>query len=225
MEPTDLHHKRCDPTGRAHAGSQRQIQHYVNHEPRLLEHEIALALNKRISLRWVSPLSTELYREYHDTAFLEALDLARHRRALSNFWPNRGPVWDALALETLTDGVVLLEAKSHLAEIRGGGCKAAATTSVQKIDAAMMQTKEWLGIDQGVDWKGELYQSANRIAHLHFFRNVLAIPAWLVNVYFLDDPHSPTARSQWIPGIQDVKKRLGLSNTPFCADIFLPAIP
>ena len=39
---------------------------------------------------------------------------------------------------------------------------------------------------------GPLYQFPNRLAHLYFFREIVKVPAWLVNVCYLDDPkHQP----------------------------------
>jgi hypothetical protein len=216
--------KRCDSAGRAFAGSQRQLQFYVNESAALLEREISQALQMNVSLRWVSPMRSDLYREYRDKAFLKALGLLNHSKELSRFWPDRGPVWDALAVENLTRGVILVEAKSHVPEIRGGGCKATANSSIQKIDSSIAKTKAWLGVSQGANWKGGVYQSANRISHLHFFRDVLDIPAWLVNIYFVGDPDSPTTRVQWDLGVREAKKELGVSVVPFSTDIFLPAI-
>jgi hypothetical protein len=223
MDSAKDKNKRCDSEGRAFAGSQRQIQFYVNQEAAMLGNEISQALQVKVSPRWVSPMHTDMYREYRDAASLRALGLDKHQKELALFWPSRGPVWDALALDDLTGGVLLLEAKSHVPEICGSGCKAKADRSIQKIEQSMAATKTWLDIPQGIDWMGDLYQSANRIAHLYFFREILRIPAWLVNVYFIDDPHSPTTQAKWDGGIKDVKKRLGFNAVPFSADIFLPA--
>jgi hypothetical protein len=121
-------------------------------------------------------------------------------------------------------GVLLLESKSHVAEVRGNGCGATAHESVRKIDSALAKTKHWLEVDSEVDWKRGFYQSANRLAHLYFFREVLQIPAWLVSVYFTDDPHSPTIREAWTSALRQVKSSMGLKQVPFCADVLLPAL-
>jgi hypothetical protein len=78
---------------------------------------------------------------------------------------------------------LLVESKSHVAEIFGSGCGAEAASSISKIERAITTAKEWLHVSPQADWTGPLYQSANRIAHLYFFREVLRIEAWLVNVY------------------------------------------
>lgn len=214
---------RCDSDGRAFAGSQRQIQFYVNEQPKVLQSAISTELNVPLRLDWVSPLKSDRYREYRDGAFLAALGLSNRRRDLSRFWPKGGPVWDALALNS-DGGVVLLESKSHVAEIFGNGCGATNERSLSRIDDAMGRTKAWLNVSRQASWKGRVYQSANRLSHLHFFREVLGIQAWLVNVYFTADPHSPTSAEEWEVGMRDVKRALGLHRVPYYADVVLAAL-
>lgn len=165
---------RCDSAGRAFAGSQRQIQHYINADPGVLEGAISNALSLPLSVRWASPLCADRYREYKDSAFLRVLGLYESRAELSRFWPRGGPVWDAVGVvKGGPGGVLLLEAKSHVSEISGSGCGAKADRSIQKIEASLAMTRLWLGASSAANWKGELYQTANRLAHLYFFREVL----------------------------------------------------
>lgn len=220
-----IRNARCDSSGRALAGSQRQIQEYVNSHSGSLERAIAAALSIPSSIRWVSPLKSDLYREYQDSAFLNALGLHESQRELGAFWPKGGPVWDALGVVgDKTDGVLMLEAKSHVPEISGSGCCAKSAHSIQKIDSSLSATKRWLGVSAERDWKGNYYQTANRLAHLYFFREVLHRNAWLVNVYFIDDPRSRTSQSEWDAGVAEVKRSLGIGKVPFYADVYLPAI-
>jgi hypothetical protein len=215
---------RCDADGRAYAGSQRQIQYYVNEQPAQLKQAIAGAFHRPLPLSWVSPLRTEHYEEYRDTRFLQALGLGQYAAELTSFWPSGGPRWDALArVEGSRPGVLLLEAKSYVDEMRGGGCKAKDPASLAKIDAALVCTKTWLHVPQETNWKGDWYQMANRCAHLHFFREVLGVEAWLVNLCFLNDPHSPTSQAEWDSGLAAIKRELGAAKWPFCAEVFLPA--
>ena len=94
-----------------------------------------------------------------------------------------------------------------------------------KIDRALDETKQWLGVEEGADWRGPLYQYANRLAHLYFILKKLARPAWLVNLYFLDDPIGPTDQERWRTEICSVKASLGLpSSLPNTVDVFLPAL-
>jgi len=202
----------------------------VNRRSNDLSSHVAGALNAlgaAISpdhIEWVSPLESEKFAEYQDTAFLTRVGLQSQEGSLRAFWPRGGPVWDALAVVDgdQESGIVILEAKSHPPEIRGNGCQA---TSIprQRIEAALAETKEWLGVGSEVCWTRQLYQSANRLAHLYFLRERVGVPAWLVNVYFLNDPHSPTTRAQWDDALAEVKAELGVGKTPFVAEVFLEA--
>jgi len=224
---------RVDDVGRAYAGSQLQIQIYVNRRSEELSQKVIQGLPDLASLHprlnWVSPLEKYRFAEYQDTAFLKACGLEHFSAELKAFWPYRGPVWDALAsIEFEKDknskGILLVEAKSYPAEIYGSGCKAS-PKSRTKIEAALNRAKKWCGVSRATDWTGPLYQSANRIAHLYFFREIARVPAWLANINFLNDPHSPTKRDEWEKQLMKVKSELGISNKmiPYMADIFLEA--
>ena len=225
---------RTDDRGAAYAGSQLQIQIYVNCRVDELNRAVQAAfpalgiLNPHI--QWVSPLEAGQFAEYKDSAFLKAVALEGHMSALNNFWPTGGPVWDGLAIvktpcESSQNGIILLEAKSYPDEMRSGGCGATDEKSIRMIKDGLAQTKRWLGVGDEPNWLGSLYQSANRLAHLYFFREVLKIPAWMVNVCFVGDSREPTSRPKWDEALEDVKKDLGLEGRaiPHIADIFLPA--
>jgi hypothetical protein len=113
-------------------------------------------------------------------------------------------------------------------EIYGIGCRAEGA-SLQQIHQALTRTKEWLGVAPDADWTGELFQSANRYAHLYFLRESVGIEAYLVNLYFMNDPHwphCPKSVQEWKPAIHEVKPRLGLTSpVPFSQEIFLAALP
>ncbi len=232
-EPAKDHRKISASTGRAVRGSRRQIQDHVNEYPAKLSAAVIDALRPslgqhQIEIRWVSPLAQDNYQEYRDIDFLAALGLSEFADGLSRFWPSGGPCWDALGLlgisGTGAPGFILIEAKSHIPEIYGSGCQAG-DRSRQLIEHSLAATKRWYSIRQDSDWTGSLYQSANRLAHLYFFREVLKRPAWLINLYFLDDPIRPTSRSEWNVAIQEVKQALGLpGNLPNVVDVFLPAL-
>jgi len=225
--------RRVDGLGRAYAGSQLQIQLWINRRSRELTQSVLAVLPSLASLdprvRWVSPLESSGFVEYHDHDFLRAVGLERCAPELSRFWPRGGPVWDALAAVETTRtpdcrGVLLVEAKSHVSEVYGCGCKASAR-SRKRIEAALELTKRWLGASSDADWTGALYQSANRLAHLYFFREVMGVPAWLINVYFVNDPHSPTSRAEWEVALAGIRAQLGLAgiSVPHAADLFLRA--
>jgi len=86
---------RVDSSGRAYAGSQRQIQIYVNEKTEALNVAIAQALTQhdldQRAIQWVSPLKENTYSEYRDSEFLEWLGLRPLVTALGKFWPRNGP--------------------------------------------------------------------------------------------------------------------------------------
>jgi len=219
---------RTDASGRAYAGSQRQIQTYVNERPRVLTRAIADALRPYrldpLAVRWVSPLEADKYSEYQDGEFLEIVGAGHLVPKLIVFWPRGGPCWDALA-RVEGGGCVLVEAKSHIPEVYGNGC-AATGHSLSLIRSSVARTQAWLGARPDADWLGPLYQSANRLAHLYFLREIGNIEAFLISVYFTGDPHPhfSTSRQQWDDGIRLVNEQLGIANPlPYTASVFLVA--
>ena len=227
--PKDL--SRVDENGRARAGSQRQIQTYVNERETELSRAIAEALGEYklnpTTIRWVSPLREHGYSEYQDEEFLKIVGAEHLAQRLGELWPHRGPCWDALA-RIEGGGCVLLEAKSHVSEVFGNGCGAGEESS-QIIRRSLDGTKKWLGVDQEVEWMGRLYQSANRLAHLYFLREIGKTNAYLINVYFCGDTHFhnyPKSRQEWEYELKLVNQELGISGSiPFSAAVFLEAGP
>lgn len=216
---------RVDSAGRAHAGSQRQIQTYVNERTQTLNSAVAQSLSQynidEQDIHWVSPMKEDTYSEYRDSEFLERVGLAHLAPALRKFWPRNGPCWDALA--RIEGGCIFVEAKSHVPEIYGDGCGASGR-SKEKIQAALDSTKAWLGVSPKVDWTGRLYQSANRYACIYFLREIAGVQAFLVNIYFIDDPHTRTTKEEWDAAIRSVHQELGLvRETPYTAAVFLTA--
>jgi len=216
---------RVDSTGRARKGSQRQIQTYVNEKTAALNSAIAQALSQyglnESAIHWVSPLKEDTYSEYRDSEFLERAGLDHLVPALRKFWPKKGPCWDALA--RIEGGCLLIEAKSHVPEIYGEGC-GASPRSRQKILATLDATKAWLGVSPDIDWTGRVYQSAKRYAYLYFLREIARARGFLINVYFIDDPRTPTTRDDWDAAVRSVNRELGLvREVPYSAALFLPA--
>lgn len=220
--------------GRALRGSQRQLQDYVNDYPHVLSEAILLQLPARIRelearISWVSPLAQDGYREYRDAEFLERVGLGGFAKDLAEFWPNMGPSWDALgviadSIGRMKPGVILVEAKSHIAEIYGSGCQAS-VDSLIKIEAALSHARSWCGVSTDENWLGPLYQSANRIAHLYFLYDRLRTPAWLVNLYFTGDPIGPADRPAWEREVARVKTQLGVTRpVSNMVEVYLPAL-
>jgi hypothetical protein len=210
------------------------LQDYVNDRAEKLSAGIIDTLPPRYreleaTIKWVSPLAEDNYVEYRDGAFLRAVGLGEFAKELENFWPSGGPSWDALGIisdlsQKIRPNIVLVEAKSHLPEIYGRGCKAG-PQSRELIEKSLTMAKEWCGAVKDADWTGPLYQSANRLAHLYFIREQLGRFSWLVNLYFIDDPIGPANRDDWNAELKQVKAALGINSVvPFMIDVFLPAL-
>lgn len=184
----------------------------------------------RCDLRWVSPLTGDNYAELRDEAFLDALGVGHLASQLvGGFWPRQGPCWDGLAVLSCPGdpsyrGIVLVEAKSHLDEVYGNGC-GAGPGSLEIIRRALQLTRTQLVVSGSPDWEGRLYQSANRLAHLHFFREIAGLPTWLVDIYFLGDPYRSTSRSEWDRFLPSVWSELDVSpeSIPGHCTVFMQA--
>lgn len=222
---------RTDSEGRAFKGSQLQTQVYVNRRTGELDAAIRdelTTLPQDARLTWCSPLAERGYAEYQDADFLRVVGLEAHVASLGEFWPSRGPVWDALAVvEDGGDrpGVLLAEGKSYPDELFGGGCKATEPSRSQ-IGAAITRTQRGLGADEDPErWMGRLYQTANRLAHLYWLREVAGVRAWLVHLLFVDDPHGPTSGEQWIAAMKAANSELGLGGiaVPHVGHVLLDA--
>ncbi len=224
---TPTKRKRTDDHGRALAGSQLQIQLYVDRHRAELDAAIRGATGIVGELRWKSPVRKTKFREFKDRAFLEALGLTRLTHDLKAFWPSSGPRWDGLAVVEGASAptVVLVEAKNYPREVRGGGCKASDVNDARaRIRNALKETGAELGVPDTELWMGSLYQYANRIAHAAFLRRH-GVESYLVNVCFFNDPDARrhTSERDWRKAASDLRAEVGFKETPsWLADVFLP---
>lgn len=182
-------------TGWAYAGSQRQIQAYVNTPPltTVLDTAVAGALPaiKGATIEWLSPLATAGYLEYQDVAFWRAIERPELAAGAAGWWPSRGgPCWDALARATQPGGattLVLVEAKAHAAEFGPAPCDATHEMSIAKIRAAFDSARHQLGSSASTDtWMGGYYQLANRLTWTLWLRDH-HVDTVFAHVLFADD--------------------------------------
>jgi hypothetical protein len=211
-------------------GSLRDMQILVNQYPGLLNSKIAIALgnNGLVNIEWQSPLIGDEFSEYSDQDFLTRLGVNGNLNVqLDEFWPPRGPVWDGLGRVNNQEAFFLVEAKANIPEIVTSPTGAARGT-LELINQSLQSTKEYLGINNQVDWSGTFYQYTNRIAHLYFLRALNELPAYLIFIYFMNDrtvQHSPTSKKEWQAAILVMKRYLkirqnhGLSQ--YIAEIFI----
>ncbi len=218
---------RVDSSGKA------QLQEYIQRFTLSLNAEIERLLPSNLQplgqhVQWLSALDSVRYGISPSTDFVRAAGLADQPSLLENCWSQLGLCWDGVGLlghsRSRPQGVLLVEARSQIEESGGPGCCAPACSTPLVLDT-FRETREWLEAHETEDWTGALYRTANRLAHLHMLRNHLGIPAWLVQVYFVNDPDEPASRADWLPIIAGVNARLGLSRRPpFTLDVFLPAL-
>jgi hypothetical protein len=191
-------------------GSLKWIQRAVNEGWSTLDHPILQKTSSAAPIKWLSPLAFDEFAEYRDGSFLKLIGQPGLESALKEFWPARGPQWDALG-QTSQGDVLLVEAKAHIAEMCSPAT-AAGPDSRQHIDRSLRKVAEQLNVNQGhASWSDFFYQIANRIAHLDFLR-AHGVPSWLIFVNFLGDTEmvGPTTPEVWEAAYQVALHVMGL---------------
>lgn len=212
----------------ARKGSQRWLQVAVERSPETLNVPIRTALSLAAGrIEWLSPLRAQSFQEYRDQDAMSRCRIELRHRALPDFWPVGGPMWDGLA--RCDNDVILLEAKAHIPEIVSPRTRATEPAR-GRIRKSMEEAQRSLSPKSlgWVDWTGTFYQYANRVAHLQFLREHNKIRAHLVNLYFINaaDVGGPSNADEWKGAIKVVKSYLGLGRTrmsKYMHDIFVDA--
>ena len=172
-------------------------------------------------LRWLSPLKGEKseYLEYElsHPCICGELEIDAPKTAFE-FWPERQPQWDGIAVSDETKTLYLVEAKAHLAEI-DSRCSAG-EKSKEMISKAMRAV-----FDQhygGGDYHARMedyYQLGNRLTFLHRMKgmNLEKYPnVKLVLLNFVNDyTYRPTEQPDWQNHYRKVfKKMTGQTGVP-----------
>lgn len=213
------------PQPRGTKGSLRWIQHLVNQHPEVLNAGIGIG-----PVEWRSPRADDGYAEYRDQAFLDRLGITLSKRQLKDFWPTRGPQWDALG-RAASGEVVLVEAKAHVTELLSQHTKAT-DASMKTIRRSLLETADSLHASPGTDWSQRFYQYANRLAHAWFLAQANKLRLRLAFVYFVGDADmdGPANRREWEAALTVLHEALGLRGRMprYVAEIFIdvrPAVP
>lgn len=184
-------------------GSLKWIQQIVNEYPDVLNKQIndSLGFRKKQSIEWLSPKAEDDYAEYRDQAFLDLLGIELSKTKLKDFWPQRGPQWDALG-RVKNKAYFLVEAKAHVTELISSSM-AKSPSSKSLINKSLNETKTYLNLKPYLELNKGFYQYLNRLAHLYLLRKLNNIPAYLVFVYFINDhTYIPTSRDEWNGALQ-----------------------
>jgi len=195
----------------ATAGSQRWLQIAVDRAPELLQSALrrAGAVKRNETVTWASPRAADGFKEYRDMAALTACGLAP-TIPLSQFWPARGPVWDALG-RTSEGTAILVEAKAHIAEAASPGTRASEASKVL-IETSLAAARRFYAPRAKAGWSGLFFQYANRLAYHYFLAHRNQLPTRLVFLYFVnaDDVEGPMSEAEWHGASRLIHAALGL---------------
>lgn len=195
-------------------GSQRWLQVAVNRKPQLLLSALQRsgAIGPGIAVKWRSPLQAENFREYRDQKALDkaGVEIANLKKPLNEFWPARGPVWDALGI-TSEGNPLFVEAKAHIPEASTPASKASAA-SRELIGRSLGEARRFYAPKAKAIWSSLFYQYANRLAHHYFLRRLNGVPSTLVFLYFLnaDDMLGPMTEQEWNGAVRLIHAALGV---------------
>jgi len=186
----------------ANAGSQKWLQIAINRKPELLLGSLRRsgAIAQPVSVTWTSPLESQAFKEYRDAEALEqaGVKVAGLKKSLQEFWPKRGPVWDAVGY-TSQGTPLFVEAKAHIPEAASPGTKAVSPISLRLIEQSLAQARKSYAPKATAKWSSLFYQYANRLAHQYFLRELNGLSSALVFLYFLnaDDMLGPMSEEEW----------------------------
>lgn len=207
-------------------GSLKDIQNLINKNQDIIDNKIKNYFHELANdeIKWKSPLINDDYAEYRDNNFISQIGLDNSIIKIEEFWPKKGPQWDALAT-TNKGNIILVEAKANIPEIVTPAT-GASPQSKKIIGAALNKTKEYLSISNDIDWSGKFYQYTNRLAHLYFLRIIKNKPVYLLNIYFIgdEDVEGPKTKAEWDGAIKVLHSYLGTSKhklSKYMADIFI----
>lgn len=207
-------------------GSLKDIQVLVNKNQDLIDNLIKSSFNELANQQiiWTSPIEQDDFAEYRDNDFLVKVGLDPTEIKLDDFWPAKGPQWDALA-KTTGGHVILVEAKANIPELVSPAT-GAKKKSKCLIDYSLCETKKYLNITNDIDWSGKFYQYTNRLAHLYFLREKCKEQAYLINIYFIGDKtvSGPKTKQEWDGALKVLHTYLGLTRhrlSEYMTDIFI----
>ncbi len=210
---------------RGNKGSLKWIQQIINEAPRFLNDPINsfLGNDNTKQIEWLSPLEDDDYAEYRDQAFLDHLGINLIHTKLSDFWPTKGPQWDALG-KIGDEAFFLIEAKAHVTELKSS-LAATSPTSISLINRSLAKTKSYLNLKTDLNLTKGFYQYSNRLAHLYLLRVLNKTPSYLVFVYFINDhTYIPTSKNEWSGALQLFHSLLGTGKhklQKYIVDIFI----
>ena len=178
-------------------GSKRCLQVYLSDKLDVLERAIKDRRSEwkdALTIEWLGPKNNGGiwdWKELSGDAFWEVLGIDPQKTR--NFWPSRGPHWDAVARLTFPNDSfchILFEAKANVSELksylRAGNEEGQKTLIEKSLNEYSLNLKGY-------------YQTCNRLAHLNFLRREYPdVNVSLCYLYFVNDnSHIKTERNKW----------------------------
>ena len=207
-------------------GSLKAIQVLINKNQDLINKLIKSKFNEltKEDIIWTSPLENDEFAEYQGNDFIKKVGLNPNEIQLERFWPTKGPQWDALA-HTNEGSIILVEAKANIPEIVSSET-GAGEISKELINKSLYETKNFLNIENNIDWSGKFYQYTNRLSHLYFLREKCKKKIFLINIYFIGDESvsGPETKQEWEGAITVLHSYLRSTRhklSKYMADIFI----
>lgn len=199
------------------AGSQKWLSLAVNVQPLALEQALVQsdALENGTSIQWGSPIESDGFLEHKDHLALvtAGVDVPALKVPLREFWPNGGPVWDAIGVAS--DGSsIFVEAKAHIPEVNSPASQAAKPESLQLIQRSLAEAKSYFAPSAKREWGDVFYQYVNRLAHHYWLTKMNGHRSLLIFLYFLNatDMPKPCSKQEWQGAIQLIHAVLGLPS-------------
>jgi hypothetical protein len=139
------------PQKKGTKGSLRWIQTLINQFPSVLDKEICAEFNlTEKHIEWLTPLVSDEFAEYRDDDFLKLLGLSDYTDKLHDFWPTRGPQWDALGRLTPDGPYFLVEAKANIPEVVSRS-QAKSRESITQISESLHKTQAFLNCNSSIE--------------------------------------------------------------------------
>lgn len=208
-------------------GSEFQLLRYLGHHRNELNETIKKQVKGIDEIHWLDfphdANRISLDGEYKGISFLSAELKETIKNDWKIYWTGNTQNWDGIFLSD--EKIYIVEAKAHLGELKSS-FDSSDLENRKKIEYAMKETKEKMGVAEGKNWLGQYYQLANRLAFLNFLRKN-KIESHLVYIYFLNgyrkrvydgkrlieqENKNVDTQDEWESAIIEQYKELGLMN-------------
>ena len=190
-------------------GSEFQLMRFLGHHRDAFFKMIHLATNTSEPIEWMDyPFDGKRISGDGELTGIECFkNLENYNEILERwkgFWPQSGSSMNWDGIFRIGDTWYFVEAKANTAEAFQK-CSASSKDSLDMISNAFIETKEWLGIANDIDWiRTNCYQLANRLAFMCFCnRKCEGIKAKLLYVSFLNGywKKNVSSEKEWMAAV------------------------